>query len=293
MFNQLREIRKKNELKYKKTVVLPQLVDKFHTLNSKESLFAKRIQKFLRKNYFKTAVNISETELFQIPGQFRIRFTIGSNNLNKLEKPKQKPKSNPKKSITKSYMGNNSKFPGNGHSLTNDFEDEIKEAMNKSVDTNGIEGNEDDELNKAIIASLGGGEINEEEQLLNKAIHDSLQDISDSTNVKIYEEKEEDYDEIHSIEEQILNQMIEESLQEKDKNVQDDETFNVILDMRFYGPDPYQPIYYKEIPYYLNSLQKERLTKEWNKVNPNTTNGIIFEQNYNYYESLSKDMYKK
>ena len=284
MFNQLRDIRKRNELKYKKTVILPQIIEKFHTINSKESLFAKRIQKFLRYNYFKTPINISDMEVSQIPGQFRIRFIIDNNNLNKPKNPKKSELIKP--NITNKFVPNtnniyipNNKFPGNGYNLTADnFDDEIKKAISASLGGN-------------IGGNIGTIDISEEDQLLNKAIHESLQGINNnSENDENNIEKENN--ELISIEEQIINQIMEDSLKNEEEQLIDSK-FNILLDVRFYGPNPHQPIYIDENIYYLNLLQIDKLKREWNKVNQNTTNGIMFEQNYNYNESLSKDMYKK
>ncbi len=71
-----------------------------------------------------------------------------------------------------------------------------------------------------------------------------------------------------------------------------EEGFYVMIDLRVYGPDPYQPIYVVDTPYYLNQNQIDRVTAVWNKVNPESENGSKYHADLEYYKSLSIDSHK-
>jgi len=128
----------------------------------------------------------------------------------------------------------------------------------------------DIEVDSAIRASLKDYDQDYEKQL-SEAINQSISNHVDD---------EFDYEEIQ------LNKILIESF----KNKINDDHFYICLDLRIHGPTPEEPIYVEGIPYYLNNEQKMDIIKAWNKVNPDTSSGIIFQQKLNYIKSLSNDL---
>ena len=72
----------------------------------------------------------------------------------------------------------------------------------------------------------------------------------------------------------------------------EDDGFYICLDLRYYGPNPDQPIYYNDIPYYLTLKQIERVEKVWKKIDPSTTTGTKYHQDLEYYKGLFYDVNK-
>jgi len=99
-------------------------------------------------------------------------------------------------------------------------------------------------------------------------------------------------------EDQILEYSLMEYEKEYNKNIQKtlnesiNQKYNVLIDLRIYGPNPDIPIIINELIFYLDNKQKIDLIKQWNKVNPDTTSGHIYIQKLEFYKSLSKDLYK-
>jgi len=59
--------------------------------------------------------------------------------------------------------------------------------------------------------------------------------------------------------------------------------YNVCLDMRIYGVDPFLPIHIDGKDYYLSEDQIVEIQQKWNEVNPDTTQGKEFEEDLKYY----------
>ena len=68
------------------------------------------------------------------------------------------------------------------------------------------------------------------------------------------------------------------------KDVNND--IHVCIDLRVYGPDPEQPIYINEQPYYFNLLQINKVKKEWEKVKPGSTTV----QEIEFLKSMAEDI---
>ena len=68
-------------------------------------------------------------------------------------------------------------------------------------------------------------------------------------------------------------------------NNEDNAKINILIDLRTYGPNPHLPIYINNIPYYLNDEQIILIKKIWNKVDPNTAQGIRTKQNLEYIKT--------
>lgn len=125
---------------------------------------------------------------------------------------------------------------------------------------------------------------------VDSAIRESLKDydqdfekqMSEAIEQSIINHADDDFD----YEEMQLNKILMESFKEKIGN----DHFYICLDLRIHGRNPEEPIYVEGIPYYLDHKQKVDITKAWNKVNPDTSSGIIFQQKINYIKSLSNDL---
>lgn len=112
---------------------------------------------------------------------------------------------------------------------------------------------------------------------------DQLDDIPGIYRLRIKFNKENITDIKHN--EDDLEKALRESLIihiEEYKNIQTD---YICLDLRIYGQDPTLPIYIADIPYYLTQIQINKIKRLWNKIN-----SLIFQQDYEYYKCLSKDM---
>jgi hypothetical protein len=96
-------------------------------------------------------------------------------------------------------------------------------------------------------------------------------------------------------EDMVLNQALYESLVPSKKLqveqvIFNDTYFYFCVDLREFGPHPNNEIFIENIPYYLHDKQIEKVTKNWRKINPSTTTGLVFQQNLSYYKSLTHDM---
>lgn len=136
---------------------------------------------------------------------------------------------------------------------------------------------DDDNIQNAIKESEK--EYNENfEKELSKILEKSIQDNNFV-----------DYDDY------ILNQVVEDSYKIIDNTPvgspnllrYENLKMGVCLDLRIYGPDPYQPIIIFDTHYYLNNEQIKEIKKIWNKINPATNAGIIYKQNLEFAQSKS------
>jgi len=108
-----------------------------------------------------------------------------------------------------------------------------------------------------------------------------------------------EYDMLDDIDDQILNQIINESISDAQKEISnndnnvdmdiDNNPFHIILDIRIYGPDPYQPIFIDDIQYYLSEQQIKKILTVWNTVNTHNTYDSKFKQNLEYIGEMVND----
>lgn len=255
--NQLDEIRKIRHLDFMRKKWLPYFLEKYKDFLHPKRLAAIKIQRFIRKHILKPVINISEEQLNNIPGVYRLRLKL-------TEKNRIKPTNQTNEDNSKIKL-----FHQNGL-FKNDPEiyKAIKIPFHDSITFNNIrfivdDIGKDDEINK-IIRMIDEYEIQQE-------LQNSLE-------------------EYHQMEEKQLKNTILESLKQYDQNKEnEDGFFYVCIDLRIYGPNPYQPIYIIDIPYYLNNQQIEYVQKIWRKIDPNTPTGIRFHQNLEFQKSLIKD----
>jgi hypothetical protein len=73
-------------------------------------------------------------------------------------------------------------------------------------------------------------------------------------------------------------------------NINELNNFWIMIDLRIYGENSSLPIYIHDTPYYLSHQQKFKIYNIWNKINPNTRNGLLYKQNLDYQRSVAKDM---
>ncbi len=66
-------------------------------------------------------------------------------------------------------------------------------------------------------------------------------------------------------------------------------TFNICIDLRIYGPDPQQPVYIADVPYYFSLEQINKIKKAWVFVNPSTALGIRTKTKLDFYQSMALD----
>jgi hypothetical protein len=149
-----------------------------------------------------------------------------------------------------------------------------------------------DNLNKPPIQEQNNSKnsVKQPQDDLDIVMQQSLEEfhkVNDDTLSKIIAESLHGYEDVDVdesyIEENIMNQIIMESLNTVS-------SFYLCIDLRVYGPNPKQPIFYNDVEYYLTNSQIERINKLWKRVDPETTTGIKFMQDLEYYKSLGHDM---
>lgn len=135
----------------------------------------------------------------------------------------------------------------------------LEQPIKKIIKNNSYE----DDLNKAILASLNisDTEINSMDMGI---ILNNSQDIE-------------------------INKAIMESFNISTKS---DEDFWVCIDLRIYGPNPYQPLYFNNKEYYFNYRQVDSIVNNWNKVNSETIFGERKIEDIMYYKLETKQLEK-
>ncbi|ARF09708.1 hypothetical protein Indivirus_2_87 [Indivirus ILV1] len=124
---------------------------------------------------------------------------------------------------------------------------------------------------------------------INQVMQESLKEyneyyknsIKNTINESIINNTNLDYDEY------FLNKAISESLEHETYD-----TFCLVIDIRDFHTNPSQPLMINDVPYYLSSNQIEQLQKLWNKVNPDTSAGMKFQQDLAYQKGLINDKKK-
>ena len=227
--DQLDKIREEQRKRYLRDTWLPKITEKYQKLFDPKNKAAYRIQKFLKKNFFHDVVN--PDLLFTTPGLFRYRVRLTSKNL---EKPEEINESSQQQKNPNDFRGDQMKID------IVDSEDEI------NID---YLGDDDIDLKDIMVESFKNYKQQHENDL-SKIVEESInQNMS--------------YDDI------ILNQVLLESntAYNQEVGINDDiminqsnyeetndsiSSFYICLDLRYYGPEPYHPIYHNichEIPW--------------------------------------------
>jgi hypothetical protein len=129
-----------------------------------------------------------------------------------------------------------------------------------------------------------------EEDIINQIMMESANEagvsISDEDQImaQMIEESKVCFDDDAQTEAELMNQIMKKSIDEN-KNFS-----RVCIDLRVYGPDPYQPIYVNDIAYYLDAEQVKKVKDDWNKINPETAAGEQFHQKMEFIKNMAIDM---
>lgn len=86
----------------------------------------------------------------------------------------------------------------------------------------------------------------------------------------------------------ILKQILRESLMDFQRTTTTKENLWVLLDLRIYGPNPYLPIHVFDNEIFLTVVQINKILSVWASIDPETTDGLRFQQYINYTKSLAK-----
>lgn len=283
--DQLGDIRKVRHKKYVKEVLLPNVKDMINKNKDPNATNTKILAQGFVSKFIPECVNIDPIEEEHIPPLFRMRLKMNSSNLVKPEIEKitgdeaqidftdsESDIIFPKKFIqpTNIHNGHNDHDDHNDHN-DHDIHDIIKQSINE------YEMNEEMELNKAIESSLQG-----------ISIIDTTMDTSIENAV--------DNDDIDNLlfETALMDSLAEHVVKFDDKknneNTDDENEFFLCFDLRIFGPDPYQPIYFMELPYFFSLSQVDKIKQKWNKVNPDTSTGQQTEQDIKYMFDMATDL---
>jgi hypothetical protein len=185
------EIRKLKHEKYVKDELMPEVHDYILQKKNNSRSHQNILSNYFQNKYFKKVDNLNDMEENLIPGFYKLRLLLTTNNLIKQEIP----------SIT-------------GHGAMIDFDSDID------------------------------GDLNNE--YMKYAIQESLESFDDG--------------------------------------------INVLVDLRIYGPDPYQPLYFESLPYYFNFNQVNVIKKRWSIINPESDRGLQYTQDLEFMHDVAIDL---
>jgi ribosomal protein S19 len=249
------EMRKQKRLQYMEKVWLPTFFEKYKVLMDPKLVAVKGIQKFIRRNFFLPAINITEDQIASIPGIYRLRIIFNTQNLTdkKIQQEIKIPE------VKKPDM--------TIYNIRKQQQEDKKKQQNARA--NNIH-KEQQQLNKAIAESLKSKQ-DKERKLLTKALNESQHDLA--VQKSLFDTTTNTNKKYHKVFTRDLSTIPD----------------CVCLDLRVYGPDPYQPIYIADIVYYLSKPQIRRVQDAWNKVNGKTRESMRYMQDFEYYKALAKD----
>ena len=269
--DQLGDIRKVRHKKYVKEVLLPNVKDMINKKKDPNTNNTKILAQGFISKFIPECVNVDPIEEEHIPPLFRMRLKMNSSNLVKPEIEKitgdeaqidfidsESDIIFPKKFVPSINIHENHNNDHNDH----DIHDIIKQSINE------YEMNEEMELNKAIESSLQC-----------TPIIDNTLDNNDIDNLLF--------------ETALMDSLAEHVVkfdEPNNENTDDENEFFLCFDLRIFGPDPYQPIYFMELPYFFSSSQVDKIKQKWNKVNPDTSTGQQTEQDIKYMFDMATDL---
>ena len=319
--NQVEEIRRLQKINYLKKTWLPNITKKYTKYFSPENIAARRICKFMKKHLLPEVINLSQEQLDYIPGLFKIRFKFNETNL---EMPIKVKKSEPvndfyKYEFTSYDCKNNSNYESqisNYLNKQNNIYSHIKHEQNNDFN---IKSQDDYDLAiKQSLMNYNDNYENEVETVIQLSLDsydnhfndNHFNDKNVNQNDNIYKEDILDLSEESQMDLAVMESMktgkfnenldIDDELQKAldfslGKNIikLDDQGFYICLDLRIYGPDPYKEIYIGDKIYYLNENQIKKIKNAWARVNPDSSAGIIYSQNIEYYKSFPDSFKKK
>lgn len=265
--DQLGDIRKVRHKKYVKEVLLPNVKDMINKKKDPNVNNTKILAQGFVSKFIPECVNVDPIEEEHIPPIFRMRLKMNSSNL---VKPEIEKITGDEAQIDFTDSESDIIFPKKfvppiniheNHNNDHDIHDIIKQSINE------YEMNEEMELNKAIESSLQGTSID------NTVDNDDIDNLLFETAL------------MDSLAEHVVK--FDEPIIE---NTDDDNEFYLCFDLRIFGPDPYQPIYFMELPYFFSLSQVDKIKQKWNKVNPDTSTGQQTEQDIKYMFDMATDL---
>ena len=285
----LADIRKVRHRKYVKDVVLPNVKEMIHTMKDPMNGYTKLLAAGFIRKFLPECINVDPIEEEHIPPLFRMRLKLNSTNLVKPDIPTvsgddaQIDFTEIDHDDLPYIMHKTDSIPiinhGNNAYVNFDMDDIVQQSKTEYANA---------DIDDIIQQSKTEYEMNEEMEL-SKAIESSLQ------NTPIIDNGVNDDDNIDNI---LFEQAIMESLTKHIKhsddidnaNNEDENEFYVCFDIRVFGPDPQQPIYFMELPYYFSTWQMDLIRQRWNKVNPDTSTGQQTQQDIEYMHNMAVDM---
>ena len=263
--DQLNRIRLEKHKEYRRNTWLPEFFEKYKKYFSNEMVAKKVILRAIRRKFLFDVVN--PEMLPYIPGIYRMRVKLTPNNLNK-----------PDMTVNFEHFDNDVEeyFTKKGvqknkiiHNENTDIDQIINESLKEYNDT------VENDIEKILQESIkDNNDIDYDEYILNQAILESLNNNNDVHTG-------------HTNDDHIKDQM------RKDQMIKDQTShseFYVVIDIRDYCDNTKEPIIVNNCEYYLSDEQIVHLLKLWNKVNPESQNGLKFIQNLEYQKSLIADM---
>lgn len=262
--DEIKKVREAQRKKYLRETWLPQITAKYQKIFDPKQKAANSINKFMINNYFHPVVNPEVLE--STPGLFRIRVKLTTQNLNKPETKSNDPVDFVDHSTENIYDMMDDDFENTiDTTQLADTDIDLKDIMQESLKQ--FKEQHDEELSKIIEQSIQDN-MSYDDILLNQALLESSTIPSDHVQ---------------------NNEISKDSIQESQNILIDEDGFYICLDLRYYGPNPDQPIYYNDLPYYLSLNQMEKVKKLWNKIDPNTTTGTKYQQDQEYFKCLYQD----
>ena len=252
--SQMNEIRKIQHIRYLEKHWFPKYISKNKKYWSRKYITSSTIRQYIKNKYLPEPINLTNDELQLIPGLYRKRIMLNNDNLIK-RMPNKKANinvnTNTNINIFGSYNFNDITTNSFNNTSLIDSDTSLIEAMNNSIKEQELYFlKELDEAKKLSLKNMGN---------------------MDNDNNTL------DIDDIE------LMQAIEQSLMNSDDKVE----ICVCLDLRIFGPNPEEPIYVNDVPYYLNENQINEIEMLWKKINDHQ-----FKQLLEYHKTMAIDMKK-
>jgi hypothetical protein len=184
-------------------------------------------------------------------------------------------------------------FPGNPIPTEDtDMDRALAESLNEmpmdieddNIDISDYVDNPDNHIAPPITIPVTGNKNDPSDEEVKKLTGDYLSDDIIAARFPAVGKNPEEEDEMMQL-------AISESLGvKKDTSSDDMISFCIMLDLRIYGPDPYQPIFLDEQVYYLNKNQIEIIKRIWLKINPESGTGSGYHTSIATQKSIACDM---
>jgi len=280
----LSEVRKLRHKKYVKDVVLPNVKDMIRVKKDQHVATVKVLTDGFMRKFLPECVNIDPIEEEHIPPLFRMRMKLNSTNLVKPEIPTV---SGDEAQIDFTEVDSDDSLEG---SIIYPKIKKPKFRKSKTVPIIGHNsGYENVDIDDLIARSKAEYEMNEEMEL-NKAIESSLQNTpvveNDDLDNILFEKALMDSLAQHIKPDEPTTHAATEATDAAD----DENEFYVCFDIRVFGPDPQQPLYFMELPYFFSLSQIDLIKQRWNKVNPDSSTGQQLEQEIEYMHNMATDL---